>query len=225
MLAQSSSSSRHEQPHDIPFPMLKEHLTNVIDELVSMSNKHKINVLIKKFDDEATKVHRLMHQAQEDIITVQTDCFNAIHDVLTDNDNSDVVDNNKNQDEQHDVEAQVVNDNVQQTSNASTEDSLLADLRADNGDVVDNNKNQDEQPDAKAQVVNNNVQQISKATIEAPYQLIYVQTMIRELKKPSLLYSPHGQMCRQSLRCLCHVVEPLLYLIFIYFANYSVLTY
>jgi hypothetical protein len=168
MLAQSSSSSRHEQPHDIPFPMLKEHLTNVIDELVSVSNKHKINVLIKKFDDEVTKVHRLMHQAQEDIITVQMDCFNAIHDVLTGNDNSDVVDNNKNQDKQHDVEAQVVNDNVQQTSNASTEDSLLADLRADNGDVVDNNKNQDEQPDAKAQVVNNNVQQISKVTIEAP---------------------------------------------------------
>jgi hypothetical protein len=40
--------------------MLKEHLTDVIDELVSVNNGCKINVLIEKFDDEATKVHRLM---------------------------------------------------------------------------------------------------------------------------------------------------------------------
>jgi hypothetical protein len=117
--------------------MLKEHLADVIDELVSVSNRCKINSLIGKFDVEATKAHRLMQQIQEDMITVQTDCFNAICDVLSDNDNGDVVDNDQNQSKQHDAEAQVVNDNMQQASNAATEDPLPR-------DVVDNN-NQDEQ--------------------------------------------------------------------------------
>jgi 3-methyladenine DNA glycosylase Tag len=49
--------------------MLKEHLANVIDELVIVRNRHKINALIKKFDNEATKMHRLMQQVQEDMIT------------------------------------------------------------------------------------------------------------------------------------------------------------
>jgi hypothetical protein len=66
------------------------------------------------------------------------DCFNAVRDVLAGNDNDDVVDNDKNQDERHDAEAQVVNDNVQQTSNTTIEDSLPC-------DVVDNDKNQNEQ--------------------------------------------------------------------------------
>jgi hypothetical protein len=37
-------------------------------------------------------------------------------------DNGDFIDNNKNQGKQQDTEAQVVNDNVQQTSNAVMED-------------------------------------------------------------------------------------------------------
>jgi hypothetical protein len=42
--------------------------------------------------------------------------------VLTNNDNGDVVGNDKNQEEQQDDEAQVVKNNVEQTSNAETED-------------------------------------------------------------------------------------------------------
>jgi hypothetical protein len=49
--AQPSSSSHN----DIPFPMLKEHLADVIDELISVTNRHKINSMIEKFDAEATK--------------------------------------------------------------------------------------------------------------------------------------------------------------------------
>jgi hypothetical protein len=40
--------------------MLKEHLADIIDELVTVSNKRKINSLIEKFDIEATKAHRMM---------------------------------------------------------------------------------------------------------------------------------------------------------------------
>jgi hypothetical protein len=50
------------------------------------------------------------------------DCFNAIHNVLTGNDNGDVVDNYKNQAKWLDAEAQVINYNVQQTSNAAMKD-------------------------------------------------------------------------------------------------------
>jgi 4-aminobutyrate aminotransferase-like enzyme len=56
------------------------------------------------------------------MITAQMDCFNAIHNVLTGNDNGDVVDNYKNQAKRLDAEAQVVNYNVQQTSNAAMKD-------------------------------------------------------------------------------------------------------
>jgi hypothetical protein len=75
--------------------MLKEHLADVIDEMIGVSNKHKIHTLIEKFYNEATKAHRLMQQAQEDMIIAPKDCFNAIRDVLTNNDNSDVVANDK----------------------------------------------------------------------------------------------------------------------------------
>jgi hypothetical protein len=121
MPAQPSSSICHKHPHNILLPMLKEHLADVIDELVSVSNKRKINMMIEKFDDESTKAHRLMQQTEHDRITVQKDCFNVICDVLSGNDNGDVVGNNTNQDHQQDVEAQVVNDNVQQTSNTEME--------------------------------------------------------------------------------------------------------
>jgi hypothetical protein len=84
------SSSIH---HDTQLPMLKEHLTDVIDELVSVSNRRKINSLIEKFDTKATKVHRMMQQAQQDMVTAHTECVNAVHDVLSGHDNGDVDDN------------------------------------------------------------------------------------------------------------------------------------
>jgi hypothetical protein len=46
--------------HDTSFPKLKEHMADVIDELVSVSNRHQINSLIEKFDTEATKAHHMM---------------------------------------------------------------------------------------------------------------------------------------------------------------------
>jgi hypothetical protein len=117
MPAQPSCSICHKHPHNILLPMLKEHLVDVIDDLVSVSNRRKINMMIEKFDDESTKAHRLMQQTQQDRITAQKDCFNVICNVLSGNDNGDVVGNDTNQDDQQDVEALVVNDNVQQTSN------------------------------------------------------------------------------------------------------------
>jgi hypothetical protein len=100
MPSQPSSSIRHKQPHNILFPMLKEHMADIIDELVSVSKRHKIKKLIEKFDIEATKEHRLMQQVQEDMITTQMTCFNTICDALTGNNNSDVVGNDQNQEEQ-----------------------------------------------------------------------------------------------------------------------------
>jgi hypothetical protein len=35
-------------------------MADVIDELVSVSNRHQINSLIEKFDTEATKAHHMM---------------------------------------------------------------------------------------------------------------------------------------------------------------------
>jgi hypothetical protein len=46
--------------HNTPFPMFKEHLADVINELVSVSNRHKINSLLDKFDIEAMKAHHMM---------------------------------------------------------------------------------------------------------------------------------------------------------------------
>jgi hypothetical protein len=40
--------------------MFKEHLADVINELVSVSNRHKINSLLDKFDIEAMKAHHMM---------------------------------------------------------------------------------------------------------------------------------------------------------------------
>jgi hypothetical protein len=90
--------------------MLKEHMAGVIDVLVSVSNRCKINSLIGKFDTEATKMYRMMQQAQHAMVTTHTDCVNAIRDVLSGHDNGDV---DNNHDEQKDAEAQVVDDNVQ----------------------------------------------------------------------------------------------------------------
>jgi hypothetical protein len=65
MPAQPQNSSSR----DISFPMLKEQLADVIDELISVSNRRKINSLIAKFDTEVSKAHHMMQQAQETMIT------------------------------------------------------------------------------------------------------------------------------------------------------------
>jgi hypothetical protein len=63
------------------FPMLKEHLADVIDELVSVSNRRWIDALLQKFDTEVTKTHLMMQQAQ-DLVAVHTDYVNGICNVL-----------------------------------------------------------------------------------------------------------------------------------------------
>jgi hypothetical protein len=130
--------------HDTPFPMLKEHLADVIDELVSVSNIHKINSLLEKFDIDVTKAHHMMQQAHHDMVTAHTDCVNAIHDVLSGHDNGDVDDNDNIHDEGRDAEAQVVHDNMQETTNVAME-------APQQHDQVVNNRNQDEHEDPDAQ--------------------------------------------------------------------------
>jgi hypothetical protein len=111
--------------HNMSFPMLKEHLVDAIDELVSVSNRHKINSLIEKFDTEATKVHRMMQQAQQNMVTTHTECVNTVYDVLSRHDNGDVDDNANTHDEGKDAEALVVDDNMQQTTIAAMEDPCI----------------------------------------------------------------------------------------------------
>jgi hypothetical protein len=141
--------------------MLKEHLADAIDKLVSVSNKGKINSLIEKFDTEATKAHRMMQQSQQDMVTMHTDCVNAIYDVLSGYENNDVDDNDNIHDEGKDAYAQVVNDNVQQTTNATMEGPL-------HRDQFDNNRNQDEQEDLDAQHVDDTVEQRSNTASDDP---------------------------------------------------------
>jgi hypothetical protein len=54
----------------------------------------------------------MMQQAQHDMITMQTDCLNAIRDVLARHDNGYVVYNDKNHDEREHAEAEAVDDNM-----------------------------------------------------------------------------------------------------------------
>jgi hypothetical protein len=68
------------------------------------------------------------------MVTVHMDCVNAIHDVLSGHDNGVVFDNDNIHDEGKDAEAQVVDDNVQQTTNTAIEDPLQH-------NQVDNNRN------------------------------------------------------------------------------------
>jgi hypothetical protein len=67
-----------------------------------------------------------MQQAQQDMVIVHTDCVNAIHNVLSGHDKGDVYDNDNNHDEQNDTEDQVVDDIVQQTTNAVMEAPYIA---------------------------------------------------------------------------------------------------
>jgi hypothetical protein len=49
------------------------------------------------------------------------DCINTIHDVLSGHDNGNLDDNDKIHDEGKNAEAQVVDENVQQTTNVAME--------------------------------------------------------------------------------------------------------
>jgi hypothetical protein len=57
-------------------------------------------------------------------VNAHTDCVNAIRDVLSGWDKGRVDDNTNIRDEGKDAQGQVVNDNVQETTNAAMEDHL-----------------------------------------------------------------------------------------------------
>jgi hypothetical protein len=215
MAAQPSSRSGH----DIPFPMLKEHLTDVIDELVSVSNRCKINLLIEKFDTEATKAHRMMQQTQQDMTTTHMHYFNAICDVLAGHDNGDMVDNDKNHDKLEHAKAKAVDYNVQQTNNVAMEAPPCHIMRLTATKI---------RTSSRIQMHNRSTTPCNKESMQqrrTPYQLTHIPTTTRELNRQNLLYSRQDQMCRQRPRYRRHAAEPLLYLIVVYFANYSVLNY
>jgi hypothetical protein len=58
------SSYQQQTEANALFATLKEHLADVVDEIVSINNRQKVNKVIKKFDDEALKAQRMMTQAQ-----------------------------------------------------------------------------------------------------------------------------------------------------------------
>jgi hypothetical protein len=114
--------------------MLKEHLADVIDELVSVSNRSWINTLLQKFDREVTKAHLMMQQAHKHFEIVHTDCVNAICDVLSGQDKGNVDESTTIRDEGNDVQGQVTDNNAQHTTNEATRAPLLCDQVCNNKD-------------------------------------------------------------------------------------------
>jgi hypothetical protein len=104
--------------------MLKGYLAHAINELVSVSNRSRINTLLQKFDTKITIEHFMMQQAQKHLETAHTNCVNAIHDVLSGQVKGHVDDSTTILDEENDVQGQVVDDNAQQTTNAAMEAPL-----------------------------------------------------------------------------------------------------
>jgi hypothetical protein len=90
------------------------------------------------------------------MITSQTNCFNAIYDLLVRHDNSDVVDNDKNHDERQHAEAEVVDDNV---NKQTTQQRMPC-------DEVDSNKNQDELHNPEAERVVDTMKQTTNTTMD-----------------------------------------------------------
>jgi Mg2+ and Co2+ transporter CorA len=88
----------------------------VVDEVVSINNRQKVNKVIKKFDDEALKVQRMMTQAQQVILTAHRECISAIRAMLTTNDIGQGVNNSVNTSPRP-AKAPVVNDNANEGSN------------------------------------------------------------------------------------------------------------
>jgi hypothetical protein len=50
-----TSSSHHEQAEELPFASLKQHLADVVAELVDDIKREEVDALIRKFDDEIHK--------------------------------------------------------------------------------------------------------------------------------------------------------------------------
>jgi hypothetical protein len=80
---------------------LKEHLADVVDEVVRVNNRQKVNKVIKKFNYEALKAQRMMTQAQQVLLTTHRVCIFAIHAMLTANDIGQGVNNSVNTSPRH----------------------------------------------------------------------------------------------------------------------------
>jgi hypothetical protein len=90
---------------------LREQLADVVDEIVSVNNRHKVNMGIKKFNDEALKAHRMMTQVQQALFMAHRECISAIREALTSKDIAQGVNNSANAPPSPLVPP-VVNDNV-----------------------------------------------------------------------------------------------------------------
>jgi hypothetical protein len=94
---QPGCSSHHQHCEaNAEFATLKEHLADVVDEVVSVNNRQKVNKVIKKFDNEALRAQRMMTQAQQVLLTAHRKCIFAICAALTANDIAHGVDNSVN---------------------------------------------------------------------------------------------------------------------------------
>jgi hypothetical protein len=154
------------------------------------------------------------------MVTTHTYCVNAIHDVLLRHDNGDMDDNDNIHDEGKDAEAQVVHDNVQQTTNAAMEAPLQR-------NKVLNNRNQDEHEVSDAQHADDRVKQRSNATMDDPGHMMNELTMTWKLNGWNLIRNLHDQMCWRPPRYHHHVAELILlpYPIYYFFANYLMSNY
>jgi hypothetical protein len=90
---------------------LKEHLADVVDEIVSINNRQKVNMVIKKFNDEALKAQRMMTQVQQALLKAYRECIYAIREALTTKDIAQGVNSPANV-PPHPPIPPVVNDNV-----------------------------------------------------------------------------------------------------------------
>jgi hypothetical protein len=90
---------------------------------------------------------------------MHTNCVNVICGVMLGQDKGRVDDNTNIHDEGKDARGRVVDDNVQETTNAAMEDPLHC-------DQVVNNRNQDEQDEPDAQHADDTVQQTSNTAMD-----------------------------------------------------------
>jgi hypothetical protein len=113
---QGCSSYQQQTEANALFATLKEHLVNVVDEIVSVNNRKKVNKVIKKFDDESLKAQHMMTQVQQVLLMAHRECIFVIREALTANDIGQGVNNSVNTSPRT-AEAPVVNDNVKEGSN------------------------------------------------------------------------------------------------------------
>jgi hypothetical protein len=90
---------------------LREQLADVVDEIVSVNNRHKVNMVIKKFNNEALKAHCMMTQVQQALLMAHRECTSAIWEALTGKDIAQGVNNSSNAPPSPPIPP-VVNDNV-----------------------------------------------------------------------------------------------------------------